>query len=197
MNIKRILVISGPTGVGESTITNKIIKRYPIFVRLVTATTRKPRLNELHGKDYYFFNRKFFFEEIEKGNIIEHTHVEKRDVYYGSYKPDLDKKMGLGFNIIINPDLVGAKYYKEHYNATIIFIMPDLIENLQKRLFARDPKISKTELKKRLDHAKHEIDNESSFYDHIVINKQGQSNEAIEEVIKIIIKEGYQIKKNN
>ena len=57
---KTVLVIGGPSGVGESTITKKIIERFPIFKRLVTATTRKPRLGEKNRVDYYFFSKNKF-----------------------------------------------------------------------------------------------------------------------------------------
>lgn len=191
---KKILVIGGPTGVGESTITKEIIRKYSIFKRLVTATTRKPRLNEKNKKDYYFFSVKKFKEQIKKGDILEHTYIKSRDVYYGSYKKDLNKKIKAGYNIIINPDIVGAKFYKKNYNAATIFIMPDSIANLKKRHLARNPLLEKEELKKRLDYAKYEIKKESSFYDYIVKNNQGKIKETIKEVVKIIKKEGYNLK---
>lgn len=194
MRNKKILVIAGPTGVGESTITKEIIKAYPIFARLVTATTRKPRLKEKNKKDYYFFSIKKFKEEIKNGNILEYTFIKNRNVYYGSYKPDLDKKIKGGFNIIMNPDLVGAKYYKNNYDAATIFIAPDSLNDLKKRLLARDPFLPEEELKKRLDYARYEIKNEAKFYDYIVKNKQGKINKAVEEVKKIIKKEGYKLR---
>lgn len=188
---KKVLVIAGTTGAGESTITNEIIKSYPIFTRLVTATTRKPRLKEKNRKDYYFFSIKRFKQEIKKGNILEHTYIKNRNVYYGSFKPDLDRKIKKGFNIIINPDLVGAKFYQKNYNAATIFIMPDSLKNLKKRLTVREPNISKEELKKRLGYAKYEIRKEAPFYNYIVINRQGKLNGAINKVKKIIKNEGY------
>ncbi len=78
---KRVLVIAGPTGVGESTITHEIIKRYPIFKRLVTATTRNPRLNEKHGKDYYFFSKDKFKDEIKNNNIM-YLHIINNIIVY-------------------------------------------------------------------------------------------------------------------
>lgn len=191
---KRILVIAGPTGVGESTITNEIIKRYPIFKRLITATTRKPRLAEKQGRDYYFFTNKQFGEEIKNGNILEYQNTRNKNVYYGTYKPELNKKLKAGFNIITNPDIVGAKYFKENYNATTIFIVPESIQALRQRHIERNPDIPKEELKRRLDYAKYEMRKESSFYDYIVINKQGKLAEAVKNVVKIIKKEKYRLK---
>lgn len=191
---KKILIISGPTGVGESTITKTIIKNYPIFKRLITATTRKPRLKEKNKIDYYFFSEKKFKKELKNKNILEYTYVKSRNVFYGSYKHDLKNKLKKNFNIIINPDIVGSKYYKKNYNATTIFIMPESIKDLRTRIKKRDPRITNLELKKRLEHAKKEIKQEADFYDYIVINKQGELKKAIEDVKKIIKKECYKLK---
>ena len=194
MRQKKVLVIAGPTGVGESTITKKIVKQYPVFTRLVTATTRRPRLNEKNKKDYYFFSINKFKDEIKKGNIIEYTFVKNRGVYYGSYKYDLENKLKKGYNVIVNPDIIGAKYYKKNYNAATIFIKPDSLANLKKRQLVRNKKISKDELSKRMDYAKQEINNEALFYSYTVINKQGELSNAVNEVIKIIKIEGYCLK---
>ncbi len=182
----KVLVIGGPTGVGESTVTQEVIKNYSIFKRLVTATTRKPRLNEEDGVDYYFFSKQKFMRELKAGNIVEYTYVENRDVYYGSYKPDLEAKLKQGYNLIINPDLVGAKYYKKNYNALTIFIMPDSLSNLRERLVYRDPNLNSDELAKRLSSAQHEIEHEAGFYDYQIVNKQGELEITIDKVLKIV-----------
>src|SRR3989338_3426118 len=83
---------AGPTGSGESAVTAEIIKRYPIFKRLVTATTRPPRLRERTGVDYYFFSAEEFQREISKGNILK-CQNNRNGFYYGSYRPDLEKKL--------------------------------------------------------------------------------------------------------
>jgi guanylate kinase len=114
--LKRILVIGGPTGSGETTITNEIIKRFPVFTRLVTATSRKPRNNEINKVDYYFFSKEEFEKNIRNGNIPEYTYIKNRDTYYGAYKPDLDEKISKGLNVIANVDIVGAKYYKKNHD---------------------------------------------------------------------------------
>lgn len=190
---KQVLVIAGPTGSGESTITREIIKKFPVFTRLVTATTREPRLNEKDKVDYYFFSEENFKKEVTKGNIVEHTFVPGRSVYYGTYKPDLDKKLSEGFNIIVNPDVVGARYYKEHYKATTIFIKTESIDVLKDRLIRRDPNISEEELVRRLEAAKYELDNEESFYDYVIINKDNELGDTVEEILEILRKEGYSL----
>ena len=191
--LKRVLVIGGPTGSGESTITNAIIKRFPIFTRLVTATSRKPRNGEKDKIDYYFFSKEEFEKQIGDGNIIEYTFIKNRDAYYGTYKPDLDEKIAKGFNVIVNVDIVGAKYYKENYNATTIFIRPESIEELRERLANRDKNIDPEELNKRIENAENEIKNEMDFYDYVVVNANGKLEEAIEKTSDILKKEDYSL----
>jgi guanylate kinase len=190
---KKVLVIAGPTGSGESTLTRAIIKKYPIFTRLVTATSRSPRLREKDGIDYYFFSEEKFKKEVTAGNVIEHTFVPGRSVYYGTYKPDLEKKLEQGFNIIVNPDVVGARYYQEHYQATTIFIKTESLTDLEKRLKKRDPNISAEELSQRLEAARYELDNEESFYDYVVINAEGKMDQTLTKIEEILKKEGYRL----
>lgn len=184
----RVFVIGGPTGCGETTISNAIIAKLPKFSRLVAATTRAPRNSEKNGVEYYYFSKEKFKEEIKNGNIPEYTYMENRDTYYGSYKPDLDKKLKEGFRIIANTDIVGAKYFKETYGAVTIFIKPDSFDNLKKRLLKRQPDISEDELQKRITNAKDEMANEEKFYDYVVINAEGKLDEAVEKTEEIIKK---------
>src|SRR3989344_3897785 len=192
--MNQIAVIAGPTGSGESTITNEIARRFPDHVvRLVTATTRTPRDNEISGVDYYFFTKDEFAAHVKDGSILESTYIANRDVYYGTYIPDLQKKIDSGKAIIINPDIVGARYYKEHYGATTIFIVPTNIDELEHRIRSRSPGVSEAEIAKRRDNAAKEIREEQSFYDFTVVNADGKLQEAVGEVVEILKKEGYEL----
>ena len=188
---RQVVVIAGPTGSGESTITNQIVNAYPRVKRLVTATTRSPRPGEIHGTDYYFFTKEGFGKEKAQGNILESTYIENRDTYYGTYKPDLDAKLAEGSTVIINPDIVGAKFYKERYKAMTIFILPESISAIEKRLRQRNPEFSDADIAKRRANAEAEIVNEKSFYDYVVTNKDGKLDETVDEVVAILKKEGY------
>lgn len=191
---KQIAVVAGPTGSGESTITNEIIKRYPRqVVRLVTATTRAPRKGEENGIDYYFFTKEDFSSKEKAGEFLETTYISNRDTHYGTYLPDLKGKLDAGFIVIINPDIVGAKYYKEHYGATTIFVMPGNMEEVPARLRVRNPEMTEEEITKRYDNALREVKDERSFYDYEVMNANGKLGEAVEKVIEILKKEGYNI----
>jgi len=186
----KILVISGPTGSGESTVTNKIIEKYPIFQRLITSTTRKPRSNEKNQVDYYFFTEEEFKKQREQGNILEYTYIENRGVYYGTYLPDLNEKLIKG-HVIVNVDHIGLKFYKKNYKAISIFIKPESLEIIKERLKKRNPEMTEEELMNRLKNAQDEIDSEERFYDHIVFNKQGKLEEAVQEIEEILRKENY------
>ncbi len=194
METRQVVVIAGPTGSGESAITNEIIRRYPARVtRLVTATTRHPRSGERYGVDYYFLTTEEFFEKQRTGEIVEATHVPNRDTYYGSYGPDLAKKLTAGCIVIANPDLVGAQFYKKHYNATTLFITPGDMSELSRRLRKRNPEMTEEELAKRIENAKAEMETERPFYDHVVVNADGHLREAVDEVVSILKRAGYDL----
>lgn len=189
---RNVVVIAGPSGSGESTITNEVIRRYPTrAVRLVTATTRPPRAGEKNGVDYYFFSKEEFAREKKAGHILESTYIENRDTYYGTYAPDLEKKIAAGSVVIVNPDIVGARYYKEHYDATTVFIAPENIDALERRIRERSPELSDEEIAHRRENAAREMQREQSFYDHVVVNADGELPRAVDDVIEILKKEGY------
>src|SRR3989344_4369875 len=191
MGKRSVVVIAGPTGSGETTITNEVVRMRPRVTRLVTATTRLPRPGERNGVDYYFFTKEEFAQEKEKGNILESTYIENRDTYYGTYKPDLDAKLGAGSIVVINPDLVGAQFYKKNYDATTIFILPESIDAIERRLRQRNPEFSDAEIAKRRANAEAEMENEKSFYDYVVTNADAKLEQAVAEVVAILKKERY------
>ncbi len=190
---KRVLIFGGPTGAGETTITKKLVEKFSNFRKLVTATSRPMRSGEQNKIDYYFFKKNEFEENIKNGNIVEHTCVKGRDAYYGSYKPDLDKKIQAGLNVIVNVDIVGAKFFKDKYNATTIFIMPRSLKDLRNRLIKRDPNITSEELEIRMKHAREEVEAEKDYYDYVVINEDGKLDKAVEKVVEILKKEKYEL----
>jgi len=189
---RQVIIISGPTGSGESTITNLIVKKYHNFIRLVTATTRQPRLKEKNGVDYYFLSKDKFLSEVDKGDIVAYTYIKNRDSYYGTYRPELEEKVSKGYIIIVNVDGVGVDYYKRKYNAVAIFLKPASLSELRTRLKKRDPSISETELEKRIENATNEIKNEEKYYDYVIFNENGKLKEAVAEVVRVLKGEGYE-----
>ncbi|MBI4079640.1 guanylate kinase [Candidatus Kaiserbacteria bacterium] len=194
MSKKQVVVIAGPSGSGESTVTQKIVERFPDRVqRLVTATTRPPRAGEKNGVDYYFFTKEDFAKEQATGHILESTYIANRDTSYGTYAPDLERKIASGHVVIVNPDIVGARYYKEHYGAVTIFIVPENIDALERRIRERSPDLSQEEIAHRKENAAREMQKEQSFYDHVIVNADGKLEEAVDRAVATLKKEGYNL----
>ena len=191
MTHKNVVVIAGPSGGGKNSIIDEIVSRYPLCTRLVTATTRSPRQGEQHGVDYHFLSESDFLAAHSAGDIPEHRFVEKLNTHYGTYLPDIRRKIDAGKIVVAHLDIIGARYLKKHFNATTIFIHPDSFEVLEKRVRARNPGISDFEVQTRMDIARTEIDEHSPEYDYQVINANGKLSRAVEEVVAILQKEGY------
>ena len=190
---KQIVVIAGPSGGGKNTIIQEILNECPNCTLLVTATTREPRPGEKDGVDYFFFGEDHFKSELEKGNILEHRYIEKLGTHYGVYKPDLEKRLAKGYVVLAHLDIIGAKYLKEHYGATTIFILPQSHEELFERLRSRNPTMSPEELAERMRIATDEIENHAPQYDYRVVNANGRLFDIVNEVIAILKKEGYNL----
>lgn len=191
---RQVVVIAGPTGSGETTFTKELMLSYPNFVKLVTATTRPPRPGEKEGFDYYFFSKEKFFELVQDGTIPEYTHVVNRDAWYGTYLPDLEQKLSEGKIVIVNTDLKGMRFYKEHYRAVTIFIKPKSLDVLRFRITRRDPTISEKEVNNRMQQALQEINEAENQYDHVVWNQDGEFVDTISRVVEILKQERYDIR---
>ena len=88
---RTLIVLSGGSGTGKTTVANLLAKD-PNITKLITSTTRSPRLGEKHGKDYYFITKKAFIEELNKGKLLEHTIYDRN--YYGLHKKVIDLILG-------------------------------------------------------------------------------------------------------
>ncbi len=189
---KQVVVISGPTGSGESFLTQNLIKKFPLRLsRLVTSTTRPPRAGEQHRVDYYFFSKEEFLQHDAEGNILEKAYIANRDTWYGTFAPDLLKKIEDGYIVIVNSQIVGTRYFKEHYNATTIFIDPESIEELMERIQKRSPELSDAEMTSRKENAEREVVEEGPYYDYHIRNEYGKIEETMARVVEILKKEGY------
>ena len=176
----RLFVISGASGVGKSTVLGKVMKNNAALRFSVSATTRAPRPGETHGVEYYFITKEQFLEMIERNAFVEYdAHM---DNYYGTPTAQLEEKLKTG-DVILDIEPVGAfNVRKVRPDATLIFIAPPSMEELERRLRGRGD-TSEEQIRKRLERAQWEME-QSSKYDHIVINDT--VDPCAEEILKII-----------
>lgn len=188
---KQVLVLAGPSGSGKNAVISKILEKYPRGTRLVTATTRAMRPGEVDGKDYHFFTQERFDEEMSLGHIPEHRFVPSLNTFYGIYTPDLDKHLKRGEIVYAQVDIEGARFLKDKYHATTIFILPESIEQFRGRLRARNPEWSEKEFETRMKITENELRIHAPQYDYRIVNADGRLAETAEEVIGIMKREGY------
>jgi guanylate kinase len=181
----RIIVISGPSGVGKSTICREVTKRLDNIYLSISATTREKKVHEQNGKDYYFVSRDEFEKQIKADNFLEYAEVFGN--LYGTPKDKLRQAINGGKTAILEIDVQGAQQVKKLYpEAELIFILPPKQTELQKRINDRGRDDEK-DVEKRLAGAGVEIAAGWQHYEHIVINDDLQ--QAVEEVVQIIKKE--------
>lgn len=183
-----LIVISGPSGIGKTTIRERLVKENDDFWYSISMTTRKPRKiektnrYEQNGIDYYFVDEDEFISNIKENNFLEYAEVYK-DLYYGTLKDIVFKKLDEGINVILEIDVNGAKQVRKNYkNALLIFIKPHSLEEIEYRLRNRRTD-TEDAIKERLEKAIYEISN-SGIYDYVI--ESGSKEEDYEKVKNII-----------
>ncbi len=170
----KLLVVSGPSGVGKSTITNRLRADNRFWIS-VSATTRQIRTNEVGGVDYHFVSDERFNEMIESKEFLEWA--DFAGAKYGTPKQPVDEALANGKNVILEIELNGARQVRKNSkDAILIFIEPPSWQELETRLINRGTE-SKQSTQARLDRAKEELSAASEF-DHIVINHQVEESGA-------------------
>ena len=143
-----MFILSSPSGAGKTTLVKKI-SRNKNFSVSISHTTRPPRPNEKHGKDYYFISKSNFKKLIKKEKFLEHAKVF--DNYYGSSKDLIIEKLQKGTNIVFDIDWQGTRQIRNKklkYNLLTMFILPPSKNELLNRLVKREKKNVKTVNKK-------------------------------------------------
>jgi guanylate kinase len=186
----KLVIFAGPSGVGKNAIINEILKRIKNSHNLVTSTTRKMRVNEKDGEDYFFLDNKTFEEKLKNKEVIGEYFRQVTNSWYGILVDRLEYFIKNYDMVLGDVQIVGARILKEKYNATTIFILPDSLENLEKRIRERSP-LSEEEIKERLQHTKREMEEDMPFYDYKVVNGEGRLEETVHEVLKILKDVGF------
>lgn len=178
-----LILISGPSGVGKTTIVNKIIASKPDnFHRAITATTRTPRSNEKHGKCYYFWSVDYFMKAVSRNEFLEWKHLYETD-YYGTPRQEVEPYLSKNQNVMLTVNIDGIKSLRDKYQRCIsIFITPPNINSLYQRLRARND-LSHQQFEKRIQAAINEIEL-SYMFDHVIVNDE--LNQAYHELLSYI-----------
>ena len=162
----KLLVISGPSGVGKGTIVKALKARRNDVVESISCTTRAPREGETHGKEYFFLSKEEFLRRIAENDFLEYD--EHFGNYYGTPKSFV-KKMLQKKSVILEIDVVGALNTKKAIPESIlIMIAPPSGEELKRRLVGRGTETD-DDIENRLSRLEYELAQRDK-YDYVIVN---------------------------
>ena len=183
MSKGQLIILSGPSGVGKSSIVKKVMEQHPKLRFSVSATTREMRPGEVDGISYYFVTREHFMNMVEQGELLEHA--EYVGNCYGTPAKPIDEALELGYDILLDIEVQGAMQVREKRpDAVSIFIMAPSFEELERRLIGRGD-TAPDKIKKRLETAKWEY-TIAPNYDYLVVSETGLVEKAADEILSII-----------
>ena len=163
-----MFVLSSPSGTGKTTLTKKIAESNTNFSISISHTTRKPRPNEINGKDYYFISMVEFEDLIKKNNFFEYANIF--DNRYGTLKKPVLKLLSSGKDVLFDIDWQGTKQLKKIKNLSIVtfFILPPNLKVLKERLLKRHEG-QKRLVEERMNKFNEEISHWNE-YDYVLVN---------------------------
>lgn len=184
----RLIVVSGPSGSGKSTLVRRLLRHSELKLRLsVSATTRKPRPGEVHGKDYYFLTRPEFEAGRHRGEFLEWAEVHGN--LYGTPLEPVRQSLQDGWCVILEIDVQGALLVRKSLpDALLIFIDVPGIAALEARLRARATDDEAT-IVRRLEAARRELE-QADHYDVRVLNET--LDQAETDLVALLIQHGCQ-----
>ena len=182
LNLLNIFIISAPSGAGKTTLVKRLCDDWSFIKPSISFTTRKKRLTEEEGIDYYFVTEREFNKKIEKKEFIEYQNVYGN--YYGTSSKLIINDIELGFDVLLEIDYKGMLDIKNKYpNTTSIYILPPNEEALKERLKNRGEDDIE-EINSRMKSSKNELKFHKQA-DYVVINDD--FNEAVKQLKFIIL----------
>ncbi len=179
----RVVVLSGPSGAGKSTIVERLLREAPMrLVKSVSATTRSPRIGEVHGDAYYFLTLEDFQARRKRGEFLETAEVYQ-GLWYGTLQSEIDRAQREGGWAFLEIDVQGALRVMELYpEAITIFLAPPSMEVCEQRLRARGTE-SEEILQRRLRKVSEEL-SYANRYKFEVVNDE--LDRAVAEIVALL-----------
>jgi guanylate kinase len=185
-----LIVISGPSGVGKDTVIQRMKERNLPFYFVVTATTRPPRSNEVHGRDYFFVSHEEFARMIEADELLEFAYVYND--YKGIPKSQVRQALENHRIVIMRLDVQGASTIRKLCpGALLIFLTTLDEEELVRRLKARDTD-SHEEISMRIAMARREF-NRLDEFDYVLVNREHHLDDTVDSILAIINAEQHRV----
>lgn len=193
VQIKRgplLLVLSGPSGVGKTTVTNALVEQGWLGHIVVTATTRRPRAGEIDGVHYHFRTPQQFQQMLEENELLEHAEVHGN--MYGVPAGDVRDHLNTGMDVILTIDPQGAQTVRRRVRGAIfVFLAPETIDELVERVNQRGQD-SPEQRALRLLNAERELAQATS-YDYLIVNREGKLSETVEQLKAIMLAEHLRV----
>ena len=181
-----LFVLSAPSGTGKDSVIKALKEQGMDFYVVPSVTTRLPRPGESEGNPYFFVSEEKFKQLVDEGELLEYANVHGN--WYGQPRKVIRDNLRAGRDVLLKIDVQGAATIRRKVpQAIFIFLVPSSLEELTQRLATRQTETEEERLR-RLADAREEL-TQQSWYDYVVVNRQGHLQEAVDQLRAIMLAE--------